>query len=142
MILVDANLLLYATVAHYDEHHAAHQWLTTQLNADHKVGIAWPTIQAYIRIITNPRMFPSPLSSDTAVQQVEHWLALEHVWSPLPTDRHFETLASLIRKRKATGNLVSDAELAAIAIQHGLELNSTDGDFARFPNLRWKNPLR
>jgi uncharacterized protein len=141
MILVDANLLLYATVRHYAEHKRAREWLNEQLNAAYKVGIAWPTIQAFVRIITNPRIFPSPLSSHAALQQVEQWLALEIVWTPLPTDRHLTTLSALIRQTKATGNLVSDAELAALAIQHGLELHSTDGDFSRFPNLRWKNPL-
>jgi uncharacterized protein len=142
VILIDANLLLYATVQQYPEHERANEWLAEQLNAAHKVAIAWPTIQAFVRIITNPRIFPSPLSSHAAVEKIEEWLSLDNVWTPLPTDRHLATLATLIRQTKASGNLISDAELAALAIQHGLELQSSDGDFARFKLLRWRNPLQ
>ncbi len=101
---------------------------------------AYP-FQAFVRISPNPRVFPSPLSGDAAMKQVETWLTLPNVWTPGPTERHLEVLGQLIRESRAVGNLVSDAELAALAIQHGLELISTDGDFGRFSNLRWRNPL-
>jgi hypothetical protein len=140
-MLVDANLLLYAKIREYPEHGRARAWLDGVLNADFKVGIAWPTVQAFVRISTNARLFPRALSPDLALRQVEEWLALPNVWSPLPTERHLETLGRVIRQARAVGNLVSDAELAALALQHGLELQSTDGDFARFSGLRWKNPL-
>ena len=90
---------------------------------------------------TNPRIFERPKSVATAWKQVEDWLDCPPVWIPQPTERHREILGSLLKTQGGRSNLVPDAHLAALAIEHGLILCSTDGDFARFPNLRWENPL-
>jgi toxin-antitoxin system PIN domain toxin len=95
----------------------------------------------FIRIVTNPRIFERPHSTQRAWEQVGEWLDNRTVWVPKPTERHREVLASLLVSTGATGNLVMDAHLAALAIEHGLILCSADTDFARFPRLRWQNPL-
>jgi toxin-antitoxin system PIN domain toxin len=91
--------------------------------------------------VTNPRVFTRPEPVATAWQQIEEWLACEPVWITEPSERHRETLGGLLLRASARGNLIPDAHLAALAIEHGLILASTDGDFARFPGLRWENPL-
>lgn len=142
MILIDANLLLYAKVKDYPQHQQARQWLEDQLNSGKQVGLPWPTLLAFIRIGTNPKAFNRPLSIRAAWSQVKEWLAVQTVWVPLPTDRHAAILGDLLHDTEALANLVPDAHLAALAIEHGLTLQSTDGDFARFPQLQWQNPLR
>jgi len=142
MIIIDANLLLYAKVKEYPSHQQARHWLEDQLNGGHQVGLPWPTLLAFIRIGTNPKAFNRPLSIARAWAQVKEWLALSTVWIPLPTDRHAVILEALLQETEAVANLVPDAHLAALAIEHGLTLQSTDGDFARFPRLHWENPLR
>lgn len=141
MILVDANVLLYARFVDFSQHERAHRWLDAQLNARHRVGLPWPSLLAFLRLATNPRVFASPLSADAAWQQVRDWLQVPSVWVPIPTAQHPETLATLIRQTQATGKLIPDAHLAALAVEHQLVLCTTDGDFARFPSLRWENPL-
>jgi toxin-antitoxin system PIN domain toxin len=142
MILVDANLLIYCAVAQMPEHRAADRWLKGYLATGHRLGIPWPSILAFLRITTNPRLFAHPATIDGAMRQVEGWLRLPMVWVPGPTERHATIFASLLREANATGNLVADCHLAALAIEHGLQMCSTDGDFARFTGLRWVNPLR
>ena len=141
MILVDANLLLYATISDFGQHTAARAWLDERLNAPVRVGLPWPSLLAFIRIATNPRVFPRPLGVTDAWQRVRAWLDLETVWTPEPTDRHRDLLEGFLTGIAASSKLVPDAHLAAIAVGHGLTLCSTDGDFARFGNLRWENPL-
>lgn len=140
MILVDANLLVYAHVASSPEHARAKRWLDERLNGVEKVGLPWPSLLAFVRLVSNPRIFARPEPIATAWRQVEAWLALSNVWIPEPTERHPEVLGALLRG-ESRANLVPDAHLAAIALQHGLTLCSTDRDFARFPQLRWENPL-
>lgn len=142
MILIDANLLLYAKVKDYPHHQQARQWLEDQLNSGKQVGLPWPTLLAFIRIGTNPKAFNRPLSIRAAWSQVKEWLSIQTVWVPLPTDRHAAILGDLLHDTEALANLVPDAHLAALAIEHGLTLQSTDGDFARFSQLQWQNPLR
>lgn len=96
---------------------------------------------AYLRLATNARTFAPPVTMAAAWQRVSAWLAAEPVWTPQPTERHAEVLRTLLAQPGVHGNLVPDAHLAALAIEHGLTLCSTDGDFARFPELRWLNPL-
>lgn len=140
MILVDANILLYAHVVSYPQHESARIWLDTALSGIERVGLPWESLLAFVRIVTNGRLFPKPASTVDAWRQVSEWLTAEPAWSPTPTERHHEVLSTLVPSiTKPT--LVSDAHLAAIAIEHGLTLVSTDGDFARFPGLRWDNPL-
>ncbi|MFI5394888.1 MAG: type II toxin-antitoxin system VapC family toxin [Candidatus Binatia bacterium] len=141
MILVDANLLVYAHVRSLPQHVAARRWLDERLNGADRVGLPWPSLLAFARLVSNPRVFQRPLTMLAAWQQVESWLDCAPVWTPLPTERHREILGRTIRSTAGRSNLVPDAHLAALAIEHGLTLCSTDGDFARFPGLRWENPL-
>ena len=141
MILVDANLLIYAYFSASPQHQHARDWLDEQLNGFARVGLPWPSLLAFVRLVTNPRIFRQAISPTDAWLQVLDWLACEPVWVPQPTERHAEVLGSLISLPGMNANLVMDAHLAALAIEHGLTLCSTDGDFARFPELRWTNPL-
>jgi toxin-antitoxin system PIN domain toxin len=141
VILVDVNLLLYATVSTFPQHALAHAWLDDRLSEDGRVGLPWPSLIAFLRLVTNPRVFPRPMATETAWAQIEVWLGCDRVWCPSPTERHRSILAHLVEAGGARGELVPDAHLAALAIEHGLELCSADKDFARFPGLRWTNPL-
>lgn len=142
MILVDANLLIYAHAGAFPQHIAAREWLDERINGTAPVGLPWPSLLAFVRIVSNPRIFSRPSSITTAWRQVESWLAMDSVWIPLPTERHREILAPLMKSAEGRANLVPDADLAALAIEHGLVLCSTDGDFARFDGLEWRNPLK
>jgi toxin-antitoxin system PIN domain toxin len=141
VILIDANILLYACNAAADLHTESRNWLDAKLNGAAPVGLPWPSLLAFLRISTNPRAFRSPLSMTAAWEQVASWLSAEAAWSPEPSDRHAAVLGKLLGLPGMYGNLVPDAHLAALAIEHGLTLCSTDGDFARFPGLNWLNPL-
>jgi len=141
VILVDANLLVYAHVGSTLANPKARAWLNRRLNETSQVAMPWPSLLAFVRLVSNPRVFARPLTVPQAWAQVESWLAVPTVWIPEPTERHKETLASLLGKEAFRSNLVPDAHLAAIAIEHGLTLCSADGDFARFAGLRWENPL-
>lgn len=140
-MLVDANLLLFARDAESSFHGVARQWLSVQLNGPVRVGLPWQSLVAFVRIATNPRAYENPLSPNEAWRQVADWLAADPAWVPSPTARHAEILGRLITNHQLRGNLVSDAHLGALAIEHGLELCSADGDFARFTEVRWRNPL-
>jgi len=140
MILVDANLLVYAQSRSFPQHEPARAWLDGRLNGPAPIGLPWPSLLAFVRIISNPRVVDRPRSLPEAWGQVEAWLDCSPAWIPLPTEHHRETLGELLRV-VPRGNLVPDAHLAALAVEHGLTLCSTDGDFARFPGLRWENPL-
>ena len=142
MILVDANLLVYAHVASFPLHERARTWLDDRINAAAPVGLPWPSLLAFVRIVSNPRVFDRPVAVSAAWRQVESWLATRSVWVPLPTERHQQVLAPLMTNAEGRANLVPDAHLAALAMEHGLVLCSTDGDFARFDGLEWQNPLR
>ena len=142
MILVDANLLIYAHVDNFPQHDKALAWLDNHLNGTAPMGLPWLSILAFIRLVTNPRIFGQPETVGKAWNQVEEWLNCPSVWIPRPTDRHREILGSLISELDIHSNLIPDAHLAALAIEHGLILCSTDGDFGRFTDLRWENPIR
>ena len=141
MILVDVNLLIYATSARAAQHQAARDWLDTQLNGHSRVGLPWASLLGFLRIATNRRAFTDPMPMQRAWNQVEAWLSRDQVWTPQPTERHPEVLGALCGQPGVYGDLVSDCHLAALAIEHGLTLCSTDGDFARFRELKWENPL-
>jgi toxin-antitoxin system PIN domain toxin len=142
VILVDVNILIYAADSNCEQHAAARGWLDAQLGGTASVGLPWPVLLGFLRLATNPRIFPRPLSMATAWNQVSSWLEADPVWIPDPTERHASVLGGLLAEPGIHGNLVPDAHLAALAVEHGLTLCSTDGDFARFTNLRWMNPLR
>lgn len=141
MILVDANILVYAHVASYPQHAIARPWLDEKLNGLAQVGLAWISLLAFARVVTNRRLFAEPKTVSLAWTQIQDWLQNENVWSPEPTSRHSDILGRLMGLPGMSGDLIYDAHLAALALEHGLELISADGDFARFPDLRWHNPL-
>lgn len=141
MILVDANLLLYAKFSDLPQHVRARSWMEEQLGSPGRIGIPWQSSLAFLRLATNPRLFGQPLSIGAAWQQVTDWLNHPRVWIPEPTEAHASVLGDLLSRANVTGNLVPDAHLAAIAIEHGLTVCSADADFARFPNVSWLNPI-
>jgi len=141
VILIDANLLVYAKFSDFPQHEAARSWLEQTLDSPGRAGIPWPSLLAFLRLATNPRLFEAPLAISPAWTQVEEWIAHPRVWIPGPTPDHREILGRVLEAAQATANLVPDAHLAALAIGHGLTLCSSDSDFARFPGLDWHNPI-
>jgi hypothetical protein len=141
LILVDANLLLYACLREAPEHDAARDWLDARLNDVPRVGLPWPSLLAFVRLIANPRAVARPQPVRDAWRIVERWLDCDPVWIPLPTDRHRQVLAELLLRSGGSANAVPDAHLAALAMEHGLMLCTADRGFARYPGLRWENPL-
>jgi uncharacterized protein len=141
VILVDANLLIYAHVASFPQHLAARAWLDDKLSGAAPVGLPWPSLLAFVRLVSNPRVFEQPESVAKAWTQAETWLACRAGWVPVPGERHQQLLRPLLATAGLRSSHVPDAHLAALAIEHDLLLCSTDGDFARFAGLRWENPL-
>lgn len=140
-MLVDANILLLAVDADSPHHDRVASWLVAQLSGDRRVGLPWESLGAFLRISTHPRASNNPLAPAAAWGFVQDWLAVPNVWIPVPTDKHASVLGRLIDRYQLSGNLLPDAHLAALAIQHGLEIWSADTDFARFTEVRWRNPL-
>ena len=141
-MLVDANLLLYAVDETSPHHRGSHRWLSGALTGDRRVALPWQSLSAFVRIATNPRASDHPLTPTDAWGFVRDWLSCDLTWSPNPTDRHSEVLGSLILRYDLRAGLIPDAELAALAIEHGLKVYSADTDFARFEEIDWVNPLR
>jgi uncharacterized protein len=141
MILVDANVLLYAEDSLSEHHQAARIWWDDQLSGSAPVCLCWPVLIAFIRVGTNVRLHDRPLTINEAIERVQSWFDQPCVRMLHPTDGHWAIFQRMVRGGRATGNLVSDAHLAALAIEHGCTLHSTDGDFARFKGLKWKNPI-
>lgn len=141
MILVDANLLLYAANRTVPDHTRARTWLDDRLNGSVAVGLPWPSLLAFVRLTTNPAILKHPITTANAWRQVDEWLACEPAWTPVPGEGHRRIVGGFLKASWMTSRLVPDAHLAALAIEHGLTLQSTDGDFARFPGLKWENPL-
>jgi len=140
-MLVDANVLLLAVDAASPFHETAATWLTGVLNGARRVAVPWPVLGAFVRISTHPRASEHPLGPADAWRYVDDWLACDTVWIPNPTHRHAEIFGALVVSYQLRGNLVSDAHLAALAVEHGLTVCSADTDFARFREVRWINPL-
>lgn len=140
-MLLDANLLLYAVDETSAFHEPARRWITDQLNGSRRVGFPWQSLGAFLRIATHPRASAHPLDPGDAWAHVERWLECDVAWVPEPGPRHAEILADLIVRHQVRGNLVPDAQIAALAAEHGLTVCSADSDFARFPEARWENPL-
>jgi uncharacterized protein len=141
VIVLDANLLLYAYNADCPEHVRARHWLEDLFASAEWIGLPWLTLWAFLRISTNPRLFPRPLTAHEAFGILHHWLALPRVVAVQPGPRHTEILEKFVTENRASGALVTDAALAALTFEHGAELASTDQDFSRFTGLRWTNPL-
>lgn len=140
-MLLDANLLLHAVDSESPHHARAAEWLTAVLNGERRVALPWQTIGAFVRISTHPRSSEHPLTATQAWGYVAAWLDAPATWVPPASDRTVELLGELITAHQVTGNLVTDAQLAAIALEIGAVVQSTDSDFARFPTVRWANPL-
>jgi toxin-antitoxin system PIN domain toxin len=140
-MLVDANLLLYAVDASSPHNERAAAWLEEALNGRRRVGLAWQSLGAFLRIATHPRVTTSPLTAEQAWSFAAAWLDADPTWVPPATDRTARILGDLVARTGATGNLLPDAQLAALALEHGLVVMSADTDFARFTDVRWENPL-
>jgi toxin-antitoxin system PIN domain toxin len=141
MILVDVNLLIYAEDSLCDHHAAARTWWDTQLSSAETVCLCWPVIKAFIRIGTNVRASRNPLTLKEAVGRVQSWFDQPCVRIIQPTEHHWTIFQQMLRAGNATANLVSDAHLAALAVEHNCVLQSNDTDFARFRGLKWNNPI-
>jgi toxin-antitoxin system PIN domain toxin len=141
MILLDANLLLYAYHPQAPEHRRAAQWLESAFSGEDPVGLAWITIWAFIRIVTNSRVFERPLGTDEAVAIAGGWLSQPSAVLLEPGERYWAILRLLLVDGQVSGPLVTDAALAALALEHGAVLCTTDRDFSRFPSLKTLNPL-
>ena len=141
MIVVDVNLLLYATFMPFAQHEAARAWFEKALNGHDQMLLPGVSVFGFVRIATNPRVFEKPLRIEEALSAVESWLGQPHVHFLVPGPRHLEIAFGLLRELGAARNLTTDVQLAAHAIENQATLCSNDSDFARFPGLRWANPL-
>ncbi len=141
MKILDANLLLYAVDEQSPRHIPARAWLERTLSGAETVGLTWLVLLAFVRVSTGARVFEHPLDVSEALDLVDGWLGQPCTTVLGPTDRHSVVLRTLLEPLGSAGNLTSDAHLAAIAIEHGAEVCSCDTDFARFPGLRWTDPL-
>ena len=141
MILIDVNLLIYAVNEDAPLHGKAKPWLEATLSGSETVGLSWTVLLAFLRLTTRAGVFRTPLAVQSVFDLLEAWLAQPAVIVVEPGARHLSILRDLLLPLGAAGNLTSDAHLAALAIEHGAELCSSDSDFARFSRLRWRNPL-
>jgi hypothetical protein len=141
LILVDANLLLYAVDSDAPLHRQARTWWDAQLSGTSPVCLCWTVLSAFLRIATNRKIHRRPLTLPEAIGCVQSWLQQPCVRIAHPTQNHWEVFRGMLLSGNAAANLVMDAHLAALALEHGCQLNSTDADFARFPKLAWRNPL-
>lgn len=140
MKLVDANVLLYAVNQADPKHDRSRQWLDGALSGGETVGFSWLVLLAFLRLSTHAGLFPRPLHADVAVDIVRAWLAPAGSVIVEPTARHIDVLAGLLDAVGTGGNLVSDAHLAALALEHGGVVVTYDNDFARFEGVRWELP--
>ena len=142
MILLDANLLIYAYDSVSREHGQARSWLERKFSSVESIGLSWIAILAFLRITTSRRYESSPMSTEEAASIVDGWIALPNIILVSPTERHWRILSDLLPKSRARGPLIMDAHLAALAIEHGATLCTNDRDFLRFPGLKVEFPLQ
>lgn len=142
MIVPDLNLLIYAVNEEGRHHERSKDWWESVMNGLEEVGLPWVVTLGFLRLTTSPRVFSSPLSPSAAWEIVDAWLDHPLCRALGPGSRHREILKTLVIEHGTGGNLTTDAHLAALCIEHGGVLYTADADFARFPALRWKNPLR
>ncbi len=141
MILLDANLLIYAIDSDSPHHAKSRRWLEETLSGDMAVGLPWIVVLAFVRITTRAGIMSRPLSPEQAIGFVDGWLAQPYVALVGPGENHWPVLRNLLLATGTAGNLTSDAHLAALAIEHGCEIASADNDFLRFPGVTLVNPL-
>jgi hypothetical protein len=142
MILVDANVLVYAIDADSPHHRSARQWLEEVLSGTTPIGLAWIVILAFLRLTTRSGILRKPLQPERAMAFVDEWLAQPYVSAVGPGQGHWPILRKLLRDSGTAGNLTSDAHLAAVALELGASICSTDADFGRFPGVERISPLR
>ncbi len=142
MILVDTNILIYAEDKLNLRHEEARQWWDLQLSGESPVCLCWSILTSFIRISTNRQIFKKPLTVKQAISRVQSWLGQPCMRLINPTESHWQIFQVMLLEGQASANLVVDAHIAALAIEHGCILYSTDSDFSRFPKLKWKNPLK
>lgn len=140
-MIVDANVLLYAVDSTSPHHDRAAAWLTDALHGHERIGLPWQTLGAFLRIATHPRVSANPLTASQAQAYVDSWLAAPVTWIPPAGEEAMAAYRNLTAAHPITGNLVPDAQLAAIALWLGVVVVSADTDFARFPRVQWINPL-
>jgi uncharacterized protein len=140
MKIVDANVLLYAVNSASEHHQASRRWLDRALSGGDTVGLAWVPLLAFLRLTTKPGLFPSPLRPEQATDQITAWCGAPGAVVVGPTPRHGDVLAGLLGQVGTGGNLVNDAHLAALAIEHRAGIVSYDTDFGRFDGVRWDTP--
>ncbi len=140
--MVDANILLYAEDAESPLNRKACQWWDSVLSGEENVCLCWLVINAFIRISTNPRVFHRPLSIAVAVRRVQSWIDQPCVKILTPLESHWSIFQEMIESGQASANLITDTHLVALAVEYGCDFYSTDSDFARFPGLKWKNPIK
>jgi uncharacterized protein len=138
--VVDANVLLYAVDERADRHQTARKWLDSALTGEEAIAFAWVVVLAFLRLSTNPHVFPRPLRVEQALDVVDAWLSAGNAVVVEPTSRHLGVLGGLLRDTGSAANLVNDAHLAALAAEHGATVVSYDANFARFPGVRWSPP--
>ena len=140
MQIVDANVLLYAVNERSEQHDDAKGWLDRALSGRETVGFTWIALMAFVRLTTHPRVFPDPLSIEDAATIVRTWLAQPTAVVVEPTTRHIDVLEGFLSDLGTAGNLVNDAHLAALAVEHGADIVSFDADFSRLEGVRWITP--
>lgn len=141
MIVVDVNLLLYSVITGFPQHDKARAWWEDALNGAEAIGLSAPAVFGFLRLSTNPRVFTEPLPVEDAIGYVRQWLARRHVVFLQPGPRHLEFAFELLQGIGTAGNLTTDVQLAALALEHDAHMCSNDTDFGRFPGVRWINPL-
>jgi toxin-antitoxin system PIN domain toxin len=141
VILVDANLLIYAIDSDAPLHRPAREWLEDVLSGTTRVGLSWTVLLAFLRITTRAGILVRPLSLDEATEYVDSWLVQPFVEPVVPGPAHWGILRSLLAASGTAGNLTSDAHIAALAIEHKAAICSTDHDFGRFPGVSHINPV-
>jgi uncharacterized protein len=142
MVVPDVNLLLYAHVSAFRQHRAAKKWWEALLAGRQDVGVASPALFGFVRLATNRKVLEPPMEVEGALERVESWFSRAQVRFLQPGPRHLEIAFRLLRSLGAAANLTTDVQLAALAIENQAELHSNDSDFARFPDLRWVDPLK
>ena len=143
MIIPDTNLLVYAYNNEVPQHVAARQWWEDMVAGNESVGIPWVVSTGFMRLMTNPRVVASPISTSDAVGYVREWFQHEHITPVNPGPDHLARLDQILQVAGRGGNLVPDAHIAAVAMEHEAEVHTyNESDFARFPGLQWRNPLR
>jgi toxin-antitoxin system PIN domain toxin len=141
VIVLDANILFYSYSTGSPEHEKARACVEELLSGTEPIGLPWQTITAFLRISTNPRL-PGARPAMEAAGEIEQWFSQPNVRLISPADDHWQVLRQMIFEGQAFGPMVSDAQIAALTMENGAVLYSTDRDFARFPGLRWVNPLK